>query len=137
MRAVLLWYGEQVTQEEVSEWCRETPGGCWLDEAMESLRLEGFDVEELIDDAEERIRAAIADSEEPQPVIVTLKVPLLNAPRDHAVVLVGIRQQAEENGQSEIVEFMDPLTGQIEQDATGMLWQYWDFAGRRAFILRP
>ena len=52
-RAVLLWYGEQVTQDDVSEWCQETSEGCILDLALASLRDEGFDLEELTGRARE------------------------------------------------------------------------------------
>lgn len=99
---------------------------------MPRLR-EEFDIEELPGGAQ-ALRTVVCDEEEPQPVIVTLKSSIEDV-MDHAVVVIGIEQ--DEGQESTTVAFMDPLTGRIERDATGLFWQSWNFAGRRAFVLRP
>jgi hypothetical protein len=134
VRAVLLWHGYDESPEAISRLCQETRLGCDLERAIPALR-EEFDVEELRADAE-TLRAIINDANDPEPVIVTLK-PSVQSPMDHAVVLIGTEQRQGVLGIQEVVAFMDPLTGKIEEDTTGNFWIFWDFAGRRAFVIRP
>ena len=133
VRAILLWHGESVTQSEVSAWCGENERGCWLDSAIEELRLEGFDIDDLTRSEENEIIAIAADEDDPQPVLVTIQNSIAGL-MDHAVVLLGIETGAEGG---ETVFYFDPLTGAIEQDATGEFWINWQYAGERAFILHP
>lgn len=135
VRAALLWQGVQASQAEVSAWCGETADGCWIDLAMEGLRAEGFDVEDLTGD-EEGVRACLTDADDPQPVIVTRKIPADPLPVDHAVVLIGIEEREDEQGNREVIQFMDPLTGDIEEDRDGIFWVHWDCAGQRAMVIR-
>ncbi len=141
VRVVLLWSGEQVTADEVSEWCAEDTYGRVLDLAIGGLRDAGFDVQELTapteEEAQELLRASVMDEEEPHPVIVTLRNQLSPARLDHAVVLVGVEQIFTLTGERETVTFMDPVTGRLEQDTTGTFWRQWEFAGRRAYIIQP
>ena len=132
VRAVLLWHGERLTLGQAAEWCGQIEDGCWVDAALESLRFEGFDVEELRRDADDAVRAFVQDPDDPQPVIMTLQNKV-DSRTDHAVALLGIEAQ----GSGETVFYFDPLTGRIEQDATGEFWINWEFAGSRAFVLRP
>ena len=132
VRAVLQWHSERITARQAAEWCRVTEDGCWIDAALEGLRFEGFDIEELSRD-EERVIFAVTDADDPHPVIVTLQNSIASR-TDHAVVLLGIETDAEGG---ETVFYFDPLTGAIEQDATGEFWINWQYAGERAFVLRP
>jgi hypothetical protein len=59
VRAVLLWYGEDVTQDEVSGWCQEDSKGCGLDLAIDGLREAGFDIDELIAPTEAEAQALL------------------------------------------------------------------------------
>jgi hypothetical protein len=141
VRAVLLWWGEQVSQREAQEWCREGRRGCILDLAIDGLREAGFDVEELTAPTEEEAReilcTTITDEDNPQPVIVTLANPLVSLDGDHAVVVINIRQAEAGSGTREIIEYMDPLTGNIEQDISGLFWQFWLLGQLRAVVIRP
>ncbi len=139
VRAVLLWYGRQITSEEVAELCLERSGGCVLDRALENLGQAGFDVEELqaSEDmsAAETLLAVVMDEDDPQPVIVTLINALVTVEMDHAVVITSIiRQQGSERYTT---MYMDPLSGRIETETTGMFWIWWEYAGQRAFTIRP
>src|SRR5882724_3878689 len=88
--AILLWHGETVTLEEVSEWCLEDQDGCVLDLALDGLREAGIDIEELIaheeEEARSQLQSIVGNEEDAQPVIVTLKNPFLPVTGDHAVV---------------------------------------------------
>jgi hypothetical protein len=137
----LLWYGEQVTHEEILEWCQETHEGCILDLALDGLRDVGFDIEELNapteEEAQELLRMMVTDEDDPQPVIVTLRDPRWPSRTDHAVVVTNIRQVESGSETREVVEYMDPLTGNIEQDVSGLFWQFWLLGQLRAIIIRP
>jgi hypothetical protein len=139
--AILRWLDTDVTLDEVSEWCSEDPEGCILDIAIAGLSDAGIEMEELNapTDAEREalVRLTVTDEENAQPILVTLQNPLLMTTGDHAVVLLGIRSVQVESNSYEIVEYMDPLSGEIKQDITGIFWEYWAFAGQRAFIIRP
>ena len=140
VRAVLHWHGVQASPDEVSEWCQEESKGCLLDLAIDGLREAGFEVEELTAPTEAEmislLREAVTSEDDYQPVIVTLQNPALGTTLDHAVVVIHIGQ-GQDLDISNTVEYMDPLTGEIEKDSTGMFWSYWYYAGQRAFILRP
>ena len=108
--------------------------------AIDGLRDEGFELEELIgrtqEEAENQLREQFSSAED-VPIIVTLKNPALPARMDHAVVVIDIRRVQTAGGEREIVEYFDPLTGDLVEDTRGAFWFYWDAAGQRAFILRP
>lgn len=76
-------------------------------------------------EAQDLLRAAVTDEEDAQPVIATLLNLFLSTTQDHAVVVLNIRQGQET--EREVVEYMDPLTGEIERDSSGRFWQYWYF----------
>lgn len=137
VRAVLLWYGlpaQDVSQADVSNWCQEGPRGCWIDTSIEGLREHGFDVEELIEEADQQIRETVLDAEDAQPVIVTIKLPGPSFYSDHAVVILGIENRG---GEEEHVVYMDPLTGQTETMRSVNFFAYWELAGGRALLVRP
>ena len=138
--AVLLWHGENVTLDNVSAWCQEETQGCFLDIAIDGLRDAGFDLEELPtrtqDDAEEQLRNLFTDSD-PIPILVTIQNPLISIDSDHAVVVTDIRRVDTADGEQEIVEYMDPLIGDLAQDSRGDFWDYWFYAGQRAFHSAP
>lgn len=135
--AVLLRYELDVSVEEVSLWCRETPDGCWLDDAMDGLREAGLDVEDLSGTSVEEIRSRVAAEADPQPVIVTLKDPFVPSGYDHAVVITDVSESPDGDDTIAGVDFMDPLIGRMEQDESGAFWDRWDFGGNRAFAVRP
>ena len=133
VRAILLWHSESVTQSEVSAWCGENERGCWLDVAMEGLRFEGFDIDDLTRSGESAVCAIVTDEDDPQPVLVTIRNSIAGQ-MDHAVILLGIETDA--NG-VEVTFYLDPLTGAVERDENGEFWLNWQFADERAFVLRP
>jgi len=137
VRAVLLSLNVDASQEEVSEWCQEGPDGCWFDAAVEGLRMAGLDVQELTAADEEQIRELVASETDPLPVIVTLKDPFAAGTMDHAVVVVNVWEEVNSGVATETVEFLDPLTGRIERDASRRFWQEWIFAGRRNLVVYP
>ena len=54
VQAVLCFYEDNVSYEEVSEWCRELPGvGCFWSEAVTGLIGQGYEVEEVTAGGEE------------------------------------------------------------------------------------
>jgi hypothetical protein len=71
--AILRYYGREVTQNQVSNWCQEGPDGCVIDLAMDGLRAQDCDVIELTDDPEAEIRQYVNDAADPTPVLVTIK----------------------------------------------------------------
>ena len=137
VRAVLLYYELDVSGEEASLWCRETPDGCWLDDALDGLRDAGFDIEDLTGVTTEEMRLRVTAEPDPQPVIVTVKDPFVPSGYDHAVVVTNVGRPSPEDMPLASVEFMDPLTGRLEQDESGAFWDRWDFAGGRAFAIGP
>ena len=120
-------------------WCQETAKGCFLDAALEGLRNAGFDVIEIVEpseDAEEALRQHFVE-DEAEPVLVTLLNSIFSGFQDHAVVVTDIRRISTLEGVKEIVEYMDPLVGDLVEENKGAFWYYWASAGQRAFILRP
>src|SRR5579872_692484 len=119
VRAILLYYGYNVFETEVPAWCDERTDGCWLDLAMQGLRDYDFDVRELLgttEDIEGQIKSLVNDREDPLPVLVTLRDLFAVRADDHAVVVVGVDPISAVGPPRELVFFMDPITGQIEQD---------------------
>jgi len=139
--SVLLWHEHQVSADDISEWCGEEADGCLLDLAINGLRDRGFDVEEIVAtselEARELLYSLVIDTDDPQPVIVTLQNIFLNADGDHAVVVTNVRQEPDNGVEREIVEFMDPAAGTMVQDESRRFWRNWSFAGRRGFVIRP
>ena len=129
-----MWHGiaNEDDRARISDLCLESELGCPWDEALEALG-DPFDVD-LLDGREEEIRTLVSDEADPQPVLMQLHsgVHTILTPF-HAIVLLGIRDTPE----GELVFYLDPLTGEIEEDSTGMFWRRWDEAGARACTIRP
>ena len=132
VRAVLLWHGQSVTRSQISAWCGEDSNGCWIDSALEGLRFEGFDIEEISRN-KEAVILIVNDADDPHPIIM-LTQNLIAVNINHAVVLLGIETGIDGG---EIAFYLDPLTGAVEQDTAEEFWMNWTFAGERAFVLRP
>ncbi len=125
IRAILLFWEEEITQEEASEWCGETEDGCFWPEAIDSLRREGYRIEELVDRDQ-----IIENVENEYPVAVNI-VPdnrLIGTGLSHAVVILNIDDE---------ISYHDPASGDVRTKNALEFWQAWDFAGGNAFILEP
>lgn len=132
--AILLHRGISASLQEIQFLCNETDSGCELDYAVQSLD-EKYTVEDLTGD-ESAVRACV--SEDSIPVIGILQYELaLNETAFHAVVIIEISAGIQDGKNTEIVKFMDPMTGRIEEDSTGLFWYRWSLAGERAFIVSP
>ena len=112
-----------------------TAGALW-DVALDGLRQAELEVIEPEGDPKEFLRAALGDPDDPQPVVVTLIPPFAPVIRDHAVVVLAIRA-ADASGLGEMVEFADPLDGQIKTEPFDASMQCWEDAEQRACIIRP
>jgi len=130
VRAVLAWHGQEVSQDQVSEWCREEADGCNVFLALQSLQEEGFDVVEV---QNEDVLLELFAGEDPEPVIVMIRTPSMPPDSDHAVVIHAIEQQ----GTALIIDYMDPLDGSNHRDAAGLVLRWWNVNGSRGFVLRP
>lgn len=128
VRAVLLHYGQEVSADDVSRWCEESHRDCWFDTALHGLA-DYYDLDDLTMRGEEAVRALVTDPERPGPVIVMLQDPNHPGPLDHAVVLIGIQCEPRERETAEVVRYMDPWYGSIEEDDSGAFWQHWNFNG--------
>ncbi len=138
VRAILLWYGDTISQDTVAEWCEEGPLGCSLSIATQGLRDHDLIVTELSANAEGEISLLVSDPDDPVPVLLTIQTPFSPAGLDHAVVVVGIERVVVDGQTEEYVFFMDPSTGEIEREPCHRFWRMWDDAGRRAFVIdRP
>lgn len=134
VRAVLSWHGQEVSPDQVSEWCREEADGCEFFLALQSLQAEGFDVVEVQD---EGVLLEMFTGEDPDPVIVMVRTPSMTPNTDHAVVIHAVIHAIEPQGAALLIDYMDPLDGSNHRDATGLLLRWWDFNGSRGFIIRP
>lgn len=136
---VLLSYGERVTYDDVSEWCRELPaGGCFWSDAIPGLVGQGYDVEEMIvneDDALTTLRNVV---EERLPVIVELEI--VDGGPGHAVVIIGLDNEVSPVSPTESVTYMDPGYGEYGDVKSATVpdflkrWQARDF--QAFYILR-
>ncbi len=129
--AILQHFGENVTEEQVSEWCGESRDGCVIDFAMQGLRDQDYEVLEIADDPETRIREYLNDEDNPLPVLVTI-MPAFSDVMDHAVVLVGITTDA---AGEEVINLMDSLCGCIQTMSIDEFFRQWDNAGQLAFLI--
>ena len=136
VRAVLRWYGYDISPDEASAWCLEDPLGCPIEMGIAELS-EHLDLSLLGEEAENEIKSRVNDPDEPSPVIVTIRSPLAPPRTLHAVVVIGVGSVLIEGNEDERVFFMDPISGQIEQDGCVSFWQKWDFAGRTALVIDP
>jgi len=130
--AILRYYGHDVTQSQISDWCREGPEGCVIDLAIEGLREEDCEVTELTEDPENEMREHVNDAEDPTPVLVTIK-PAFSEIMDHAVVVLGLDNEESEDAR---VTLMDPLSGHIATMKAALFFLQWDNAGQLAFVIR-
>ncbi len=135
--AVLRAHGISVKREEVAEWCEEDIDGCVFFIAVNGLREAGFEVEEVRDTA--KLLALFQEDElqsEPEPVIVTLKNPELwrIENMDHAVVMLNIREILPPQ---QIVEYMDPLDGEIHEKSLDFFLQCWEHNACYGFRIQP
>lgn len=138
VRAVLLWLNYPVTLDEVSEWCYEDALGCDWSESLNGLTDVGFEVEELREGTGQwrRLQELVSDTNDPQPVIVTLQEPFRDFNGDHAVVVVEVTTPTEENPAG-LVIFMDPLGGTFQHDTIDHFLACWSQADERAFTISP
>jgi len=132
IRAILRYYGRDVTQSQISNWCQEGPDGCVIDLAMDGLCAQDWDVIEPTDGPETEIRQYVNDENEPTPVLVTIK-PAFSDVTDHAVAVLGVGKGDSGN---EEVTFMDPLTGRIEALNAELFFLQMDNAGQLAFVIQ-
>jgi hypothetical protein len=141
VRAVLRWQGYLASEDEVSEWCRESILGCLWSEALDGLAEAGFTIDELrgeiraVEDDLGALRTIVEDTEDPQPVIVTVQEPFRDFNGDHAVVVIGFAPSIEDGNEREIVIYMEPLSGTLEQDTADHFGQCWSQADNRAFTI--
>ena len=125
VRAIVLFLGYSITQEDASEYCGETEDGCFWPEALDGLRREGYSVVEL--SSEEEIVEKISDG---IPVVVTI-VPdnrLRGTGLNHAVVILEINTD---------IAYHDPASGTLRHMNTHEFWQAWNLAGGNAATLEP
>ena len=129
--AVLRWHGQRVTREQASQWGLEFVEGCEFFLALQGLQDEGFDVKAV---EEEEALLEMFAGDDPEPVIVMIRTPAMRPNSDHAVVIHAIRQQ---DGVSQVIDYMDPIDGMNHQDRDGSLLRWWNLNGSRAFLVRP
>jgi len=136
---------EQARRDEVSELCEETELGCDLDTVITGLKQGGYDADwfpsrgKSLPDALKLLRDSVMDPDDPQPVIVSLQTDIRSAD-DHAVVVrrfLGNRNNT--TGLEPMVELMDPdhSRGGIRKLSLQEFGRQWNFAGQRAFTVRP
>lgn len=136
--AVLQWYGRSANLVEVRKWCGEDRFGCTLDQIEVRMESYGVDVDVWTRDFESKLRDTINDSIEPSPVIVTIQSDRFNSgTTDHAIVIVGIETANRNDAGEKRIYFMDPLSGQIENDEYNSFVRKWEAAGQRAFLINP
>jgi hypothetical protein len=102
VHSVLRYRGHHVSLDQVAELCGEDVLGCMWDIALSGLSENGFDVEQIVSDHEEKlleiVRGEVLD---PEPVIITIIDPSLELSGDHAVVVVGLSDQMNAMGSQE------------------------------------
>jgi ABC-type bacteriocin/lantibiotic exporter with double-glycine peptidase domain len=134
--AVLRFYGVSATLAEAREWCGEDIDGCVYPLAIAGLEEVGFEVAEVRNEAALLALFEEADGQDVEPVIVFLQNPRLPQTQnmDHAVVMLSF---VGPSAGQELVEYMDPLDGEIHQMDWGFFLQCWEHNGFYSFLLRP
>ena len=146
VRAVLLWTlceespddcaESLVSQREITLLCHqdETVFGCDWDIALSELA-QTYNVEDLTGN-EDEIRGVFQNAQEAQPVIVILGDSSGSTTGTHAVAILNVAANAQEDG-GETIVFYDPESGDIREMSGRDFWSAWSLGGEYAFTIQP